>query len=134
MKAISRKRCTKKELREQLFLFEVLPYDLDDAVLGGVGVEVEEVLNLGALGKFLRNAFQCHCARKSFRVEILIGILERTKGFGTEVLGMATDGNGVEAAHDEVFNAHGEHVGRCVLTELGTAANHCEGADVGELE
>ncbi len=103
-------------------------------MLGGVCVEVEEVLNLGALREFLGNAFEGDRAGEAFGVEVLVGILEGGKGLGTEVVGVAPDRNGVEAADNEVFHAHGEHVGRGVLAELGAAADHGVGADVGELK
>ncbi len=92
------------------------------------------MLDLGALGEFLRDALEGDGAGEAFGVEVLVGILERGKGFGAEVLGMTADRNGVETAHHEVFDAHGEHVGRCVLAELGAATDHGKGPDVGELQ
>lgn len=103
-------------------------------MLGGIGVEVQEVFDFWALRQLLGDAFQCDRTRETFGVDDLVGVLECARGFGAEVFRVTTDGHGVETAHNEVVHTHGEHVGWCVFTQVCATADHCEGTDVGELE
>lgn len=103
-------------------------------MLGGIGVEIQQVADFGALGQLLGNSLKGRRAGQALGVEELIGIFERTEGFRAESVGMAADSHGVETAHHEVFHTHRHHVGRRILAELSAAADHREGADMGELE